>query len=283
MKSIKYNKLILTLMAVGGLICGVLVFNLEKTEPLEFDSERKDPSVVAEKMESSEISQDSKINATIEEIKGNFDLFKFIRNEDGEIRPAPPSSVTVIENAPLQPPVRVQYLSDEMAAELELSHHQVIEFQKIINYYRQRLDRHITDNSTVEVLGDKHHKIKVPILEDGFEIREAASQELQLLLGRDKYDNFSKLDDGKLDKFFDLYGEYPRTIEVRVIEGGPFGGDLKEFKITTQNMNINGYAGNWTRHSRLHSKQYNKHKVYTDLVASYDLLVRGVVDNVSGD
>ena len=267
MKIKTYYKLIWTIFAFGCISGGIIFFNFEKTEPLEFDSERKDPSVVAEKMESSEISQNSEILAEAEEMLENLNLFKHLRTVNGEVRPAQPGSVRVIDSTSYSSPW-VQYISDKRAAELGLSRHQVAEFQKIFNYYRQRLEQHITENSTIEVLGERHHRIKVPIMETGSEMRDAVSQEIRLLFGMEKYDEFIKLNEGNLDNFFDDYGENPRTVEMQVSgEIGPFGSEIIKYIETTHFKNgVTQQSGG----KLIHPRQYYGYQVYIDLIASYN-------------
>ncbi len=282
MKNKKYYKLIWAFIAVGVISGGILIFNSETTDLLE--PEGKDQSVVAEKVEITEISQNSEIIAKIEEIKKIsetsqdpdiiaeaeemlkiLDMFKHPRTVSGEILLAPPGSVRVIDSASHISPW-VQYISDKRAAELGLSHHQVAEFQKIFNYYRQRLEQHITDNSTIEVLGKRHHRIKVPIMEASSEMRDAVSQELRLLFGREKYDEFTKLNKGNLDNYFDDYGENPRTVEIQVSgEIDPFGGEFIKYIETTYFKNGVTQRSEEKRHSR----QYNGYQVYIDLINSY--------------
>ena len=295
MKNKRYNKLIWALIAVGVISGGILIFNSETTDLLE--PEKRQPSVVAEKVESSELSKNSELIALIEKFKGsdneqNSEINALIKElkttditQDPEIRAKlevvkglhnlledfkelekhglPPGAVTV--GKPRSQPFRIQYMSDESAAELGLSSPQVAEFQKIFNYYRQRLDQHITDNATIEVLGEKHHRIKVPKMESSSEIRDAVGQELRLLLGDQKYDDFSKLDEGRIHDFFDLYGEYPRTIEIKLIEGDPYGGDWIDIEDITH---FTWYSTIWG--GRLNSRQFNSHKVFTDLIASHN-------------
>lgn len=265
MKIKTYYKLIWAIIAVGCISGGILIFNSEKTDPLE--PKEKQPSVVTEIVEIPEISQNSEILAEAEEMLENLDLFKHPRTVNGEIRLAQPGTVKVFDSTSYKSPW-VQYISDKQAAELGLSRHQVDEFQKIFNFYRKRLEQHITENSTIEVLGERHHRIKVPIMETGSEMRDAVSQELRVLFGKEKYDEFIKLNEGNLDNFFDDYGENPRTVEIQVPgEIGPFGSEIIKYIETTHFKNgVTQKSGG----KLLHSKQDKGYQVYIDLIASYN-------------
>lgn len=269
MKNKTNTKFFWTLVAVGAIGGGIIIFNFENTDSLVPEGMDLPLSVANKTVESQEIQEilkDPEIIAKIEEFKESLDLLKHLRTESGEIRPAPPSSVKVINNASYQPP-NVRYVSEETAAELGLSSHQVDEFQKVVNYYRQQMDQHIIDNSTIEVLGDKHHKISIPIMENGSEIRDAVSQELHLLFGNDKFDEFQKINRGRLDKFFHNFGEYPRTVEIQATEErGPFGDELIKFRDTTHLKSGNSVWGD----GRFSSNNNFHRKVYTDLIASYN-------------
>lgn len=286
MKNKRYNKFIWPIIAIAIIGGGVLVFNSEKADPLE--QEEKQSIDMAEEVEISdisqnseiitkitkieelkrisEISQDPEIIAEAERILEIVDSFKRLSAINGEIRQAPPGSVTVLDSTSDSSPW-VQYISDKRAAELGISRHQVTEFQKIFNYYRQRLGQHITDNSTIEVLGERHHRIKVPIMETNSEIRNAVSQELRLLFGREKYDEFTKLNDGNLDNFFYDYWENPRTVEIQVPgEIDRFGGEIIKYIETTHFKNgVTQRSG-----GKLHSRQYEGYQAYIDLIASYN-------------
>lgn len=296
MKNKRFNKLIWALIAVVVISGGVLIFYSEQSEPLEHVG--KDPSIVAEKVDSSEVFQNSEIIAIIEKFKGsdnaqNSEIDALIEElktseitQDPEIKAKlemligledlskhlkdlekhglPPDAVKVRDSTSFRPR-SVQYVGDDRAAELGFSRHQVEEFQKIVNYYRQQLDQHIIENSTIEVLGERYHKIKVPIMENSFEVRDAVKQELRLLLGDKKYDEFSKLDEGRLDKYFDLYGENPRTVEVQMIGERPLNDGLIKIKNTIHYKE--GYSI-WGS-GRFTSKGLYHRYVYIDLINSY--------------